>query len=68
MPLTVPAVLMVATPVLVLLQVPPADASERETGVPIHTDNVPLIAPAAGDTFTETAAVAIVVPHELLTV
>ena len=67
-PVTIPVVPMVATLVLVLLHEPPGEASERVSVAPKHRDSVPLIAPVAGATFTETGAVAMTVPHELLTV
>ena len=60
---------MVATPVVLLLQVPPATASPKaKDAAPTHALEEPVIVPAVGNGFTVTTCVAATVPHEPETV
>lgn len=66
-PVTTPAVLMVATAVLVLLHVPPGVVMERAVVLPSHTASVPLmVAPTTA--FTVMMRVAVLLPQALVTV
>ena len=67
-PVTTPLVLIVATVVLVLLQVPPVVASVMVIGVPAQIAVAPDIALTVGTTFTVTTKVAVDVPHVPVTV
>ena len=68
-PHTVPPVVTVATPVLVLLHAPPVVPSVKAVLEPEHTVNVPPIeAGADGAVFTATTCVAAVLPQLLLNV
>ena len=55
-PVTTPALLMLATPGALLLQVPPGTASLKLVVAPVHTDGTPDI--AAGAMVTVTTVVA----------
>ena len=67
-PYTIPVVdPTVPTAVLLLLQVPVPPEAVRSANVvvkPLHTDVVPVIAPATGDTLTVTLTVVVAEPHE----
>jgi hypothetical protein len=53
MPVTTPLALpTIATPVLLLLHIPPDAALVNVIVLPTHTVDVPIIAPASGDAFT----------------
>jgi hypothetical protein len=65
-PVTTPAASTVATPDALLLHVPPAAASVSVTEEPAHTDEVPVMVPAAGNGFTVTVVVTVVVPQLLV--
>ena len=67
-PVTTPEELIVATPVVILLHVPPGVASLSGVVRPLQTDNVPVIALTTGATSTETMAVATAVPQAFVTV
>lgn len=58
----------VATDVLPLLHVPPLTALPSVELPPMHTLDVPVIVPADGAPFTVTTAVAVAVPHPIVTV
>jgi hypothetical protein len=68
MPVTVPVLPTVATPVAVLLHVPPVAASLKPVAEPTHTDAVPVMLPADGNGLTVTVVVAADVPQPLVTV
>ena len=55
---TIPEVPILATPVLMLLQTPPAAASDSVIVAPIHTEDGPVIVPARGNGLTVISAVA----------
>jgi hypothetical protein len=67
-PVTVPVVLIVATPVLLDDQVPPVADSVKVTGVPIQIVLEPDIVPASGAEITFTSFVLAVDPQPLVTV
>ena len=67
-PETTPVGSTVATPVAVLLHMPPVATSVKFTVVPGHRVKSPVIAPATGSGFTVTTAVAVNVPQLLETV
>ena len=66
-PPTVPP-LTVATPVLVLLHMPPVAPSLNAVVEPAHTVAVPVMVPATGNGLTVTTCVAATVPQPLVTV
>lgn len=66
MPLTIPAVSIVATPVAPLFQVPPVTDDPNVTVAPTHIFVVPEIIPATAQGLTVTTAVAAVVPQLLV--
>jgi len=66
-PLTTPVLLMVATAVLLLLQLPPETLSDRVVVEPLQIEVVPVIA-AAELPVTVSVSVLLVVPHALVTV
>jgi hypothetical protein len=68
MPVTTPALLMVATAVVLLLHVPPVVASVRVAVRPEHTVDAPVMIPADGVALIVTALVAAAVPQVLETV
>ena len=61
-----PVVLTVATALLEELHVPPEVASVREILAPAQTVDGPLTVPAVGVRPTESAAVLMAVPHEVV--
>jgi hypothetical protein len=63
-----PVASIVATPVVVLLQTPPPEASLSDVVASSHTVVVPVMAPAIGNGLTVTAVVAAAVPQLLITV
>lgn len=67
-PLTVPPEDMVATPVALLLQVPPAGDDDRAIVLPAHTVAGPVIGLITGNVSTVTTFVENTVPHILVTV
>ena len=67
-PVTTPVALIVATPVLTLLHIPPGVPSLRLVVAVGHTVKVPVIVPALGVALTVTTAVAAAVPQLLVTV
>ena len=58
---------ILATEVLLLVQVPPAAASVRVMVDPVHTDPGPVIVPADGNGLTVINVVAIPVPQAVIT-
>jgi len=66
MPVTNPPVPMVATPVLLLVQLPPETLSDKVVVEPVQIVVVPVIADAGLPTVT--VAVSLVVPHALVSV
>lgn len=66
-PVTVPAKI-VATAVLLLLQVPVSVVSANAVVAPTYAVNVPVMAPTVGVVVTTNAAVLLVEPQELLNV
>ena len=67
-PVTIPPVLMVATPVDTELQVPPEATSLNVVVAPAQTVVVPVIVPATGNGLTDTVVVATAVPQLFVTV
>jgi hypothetical protein len=66
-PDTIPELSIVATAILLLLQLPPDTISDRlVVAPPAHTIVVPCIVPALGNGFTVNAAVATDVPQLLV--
>ena len=67
-PVTAPDVPTVAIAVFSLFHVPPGFASVNDVVRPVQTVSVPVIGLMAGDTSTETTAVAYAVPQAFATV
>ena len=67
-PVTTPPVPIVAMAVLLLLQVPPAVASERVIVEPVQTPVDPVMAPTVGRALTEITCPATAVPQTVVTV
>lgn len=67
-PVTIPDVPTAATPGDTELHTPPPAASASGVVAEGHTVKVPVIAPALGERFTVTTAVAAAVPQLLVTV
>lgn len=67
-PLTTPDVLILATAVLLLPQVPPVIASESVMDEPAHTAAGPVMVPALGAGLTVMDEVVVAVPQALVTV
>ena len=67
-PVTIPPLLMVATPVDTELQVPPVTASFNVVAEPAQTVVVPVMVPATGNGLTVTVVVATAVPQLLVIV
>jgi len=67
-PVIIPEASIVATAVASLLHAPPVMASAKVVVSPWHTDEVPVMAPAAGSGLTVTIKVATAVPQPLATV
>ena len=68
LPLTTPAVVTLATALLLLLQVPPLTVEVSVLVAPVHNAVVPLIVPADAPGLTAIVAVAVAVPQLLVTV
>ena len=68
MPVTVPAVLIVAADVLLLLQTPPPAALVSVVFAPVQTVFDPAMVPVAGKALMVATFVAAAEPHTLLTV
>ena len=66
MPVTSPVVPMVATAVLLLVQVPPVTILLKVVPVPGQTDRVPVMVPADGEEFMVKVIVADEVPQLLV--
>ena len=66
-PETTPVLLIVATAVLLLLQLPPVAPSVKEVDEPAQTAAAPLIVPADGSGLTVTICVAAAVPQLFVT-
>ena len=66
-PVTTPVVLILATAALLLLHTPPVVASVRVEVAPMHIVVVPLMAATLGEGLTVIVAVAVAVPHALVT-
>lgn len=62
-PVTTPVELIVATDVLLLVQVPPEVASDNVVVEPVATDDAPVIAAITGKGLTVIVMVAALVPH-----
>ena len=66
-PVTLPDASTVATPVTVLLQVPPVADSDNDTTSPAQMVDAPEITPGAGKPITDILAMVLAVPHAVLT-
>jgi hypothetical protein len=67
-PVTTPVPPTEATPVALLLHVPPAVAFDNAVVLPAHTVAVPVIVPALGSALTVTTLVVLALPQLLVTV
>lgn len=66
-PLTMPVLLTVAIPVVLLLHRPPIVAFVNDVVPPAHTVEIPVIVPATGNAFTVAVVVATTEPQLLFT-
>ena len=67
-PVTMPELVIVATPALLVAQNPPETLEEREAAIPVQMVVVPDMVPALAVLFTFMVVVAVAVPQLLVTV